>query len=108
MLALNRPAISHCHTSLEGQANYGGPELSMSLSRQDEASAQPPSGFPLLIQNPTVWSGEDDVAFKLQTLELGAAEVAEVGRALKHFLSMHKTQHIFQIPCKVLKEANSF
>ncbi|KAI0906616.1 hypothetical protein F4823DRAFT_565638 [Ustulina deusta] len=60
----------------------------MSLSRQDEASAQPPSGFPLLIQNPTVWSGEDDVAFKLQTLELGAAEVAEVGRALKHFLSL--------------------
>ncbi|TGJ76596.1 hypothetical protein E0Z10_g10860 [Xylaria hypoxylon] len=63
----------------------------MPSSRQDEAPAQPPFGFPLSIQGPTVWSGEDGVLFKPQTLELGPTDVAEVEEALKHFLGEEKT-----------------
>lgn len=81
------PAVAR---GLGGQSwtSYDKPEVSAPSSQGDEASAQPPLGFPSFIDNPMAWSGENGGLFDAQIVELSPTDVAEVEQAIKYFLSL--------------------
>ncbi|KAI0451765.1 Clavaminate synthase-like protein [Xylaria acuta] len=82
------PTASRGLLSLEGWANHDEAELPVTSPQQNEASAQPPLGFPSFIEGPAVWSGGGSISFDSQLLELGPTDVTEVEQAVKHFLSL--------------------
>jgi len=82
------PSVPDSLASSQGWREQEGPKLSVSSSDRFESSPQPPLGFPSYIESNVAWTGQDDVTFHEETIELSPEDVTEVEQALKHFLSM--------------------
>ncbi|KAJ8127889.1 hypothetical protein O1611_g5748 [Lasiodiplodia mahajangana] len=82
------PPASPGHTGRQGWSNHDEAELAIPSSQQGEASAQPPLGFPHLVEGPTVWSGEKRISLASQILEISPTDVMEIKQAIKHFLGL--------------------